>query len=329
MKSPLVSVIVPVYKVYAFLQKAVDSVIGQTCRMLEVLLVDDGSPDSCPEVCDEYLVTDARIITVHKTNGGLSDARNFGLELFSGQYVAFLDSDDYYAETALARLTETAMAQNADMVVCSVAEIDEVGNGIQKSSYVPLGESLYASESALLELTAKRERTMTVVWDKLYRRELWYGVRFPVGKIHEDVFTTYKLMAASVRIATIPDPLYMHRIRGGSIMTTRKAWSYQCAMEALTELLDFFVAGEMCVCARNTDVHCFEQMKSAYWSGYWQDPGVSGAVSCYRRRYGHMEYRERLTQIRMNLFGVSPLLERVADLLYRKALSVRKEKTKT
>lgn len=317
-----VSVIVPIYKVLAYLQEAIHSTINQEYRNVEIILVDDGSPDKCPEICDEYILKDERIITIHKMNGGLSDSRNYGLELAYGDYIAFLDSDDYFAPTMISRLVETAAEKRADIVVCNIDEIDEAGNRTKLSSYYRLNDATYSRDGALIELTGNKERTMTVTWNKLYKKTLWDGIRFPVGKIHEDVFTTYKLLNASNLVATVQDSLYIHRIRPGSIMTTRKANSYQCAIEALMNLLGFFVDKEIKQAIINTDLNCFEAIKSAYWNGYYDTPEIKHLVSEFRKKYGRAANRSALVRFRMNLFWRCPVAERIFYLAYRKVASL-------
>lgn len=212
----LVSVVVPVYKVEKYLEQCVESIRGQTYTNLEIILVDDGSPDNCALLCDEWLEKDSRIQVIHKSNGGLSDARNAGIEVCTGDYLAFIDSDDWIEPDYVEKMLATAKNKDADIVACSfVNEYEE----IDQSELHPKELFVGNTEQALMLLYDNTRIVVAAM--KFYRRRIWEKTRFPVGRLYEDALTTYKAFDLADRIAQIPDGLYHYRIREGSIMTSK------------------------------------------------------------------------------------------------------------
>lgn len=211
--SELISVIIPVYKVEDYLDECVASVASQTYKNLEIILVDDGSPDHCPRMCDAWAEKDSRIRVIHKANGGLSDARNAGLEIASGDYIAFVDSDDYIQLDMLEKLLAAMRKENADIAACGIRNFGAGQSTWGCQNFVGTPEQIYAK---LYNETAYP----VAAWNKLYRRECWKTLRFPVGKICEDAFTTYQLIHNTKCIVMIPEALYCYRIRPESIMTS-------------------------------------------------------------------------------------------------------------
>lgn len=212
-----ISVIVPVYQVESYLKKCVDSILAQTHRNLEIFLVDDGSPDGCGRICEEYARRDGRVTVVHKSNGGLSDARNAGLERTNGDYIGFVDSDDWVENDMLEALLDLCLSRNAGIAVCEkyIVENDRVVAPPYSPGEEPV--TVYSREEAMVELT-KDQRIDSHVWNKLFRRELFDGIRFPVGKVFEDVFVMHRLFGRADRIAFSREPKYYYLIRGGSIV---------------------------------------------------------------------------------------------------------------
>lgn len=215
----LVSVVVPVYKVEQYLKKCVESIINQTYKNLEIILVDDGSPDDCGKICEEFAIKDDRIKVLHKTNGGLSDARNFGLSIAKGEYICFVDSDDFVNEYYVEKMLESALKNNSDICACNFEYFN--GNGktwIRKEK----DEKVYSSSEAIKDIFGLEQNTEVMVWNKLYKRSLFVdnNIKYPVGRIHEDNFTTYKLYDKANNISLINDKLYYYLQRGNSIMST-------------------------------------------------------------------------------------------------------------
>jgi glycosyltransferase involved in cell wall biosynthesis len=216
-----ISIIIPIYKVEAFLRKCIESVINQTYRYLEIILVDDGSPDGCPEICDEYAAKDHRVKVVHKENGGISSARNAGIELASGEYIGFVDGDDWVELDMYETLCKRAISHKADITICGYYVVK---NSKVSCPYVVGEDIVYTREEALKELI-KDDKVRNYPWDKLYRRALFAEVRYPLGMVaYEDMATAYKLFALSERIALINEPKYYYLFReeGLSKQTTFK-----------------------------------------------------------------------------------------------------------
>ena len=208
----LISVIVPIYNVEKYLTKCIESIINQTYKNLEIILVDDGSPDKSPIICDEYAKKDNRIKVIHKKNGGLSDARNYGMSLATGEYISFIDSDDYIDEEMYEKMIFELINNDSDIVSCA---INNVYSDRIESSYIE--ERVYDTELALKNLILGRNLNQTV-WNKLYKKDVINGILFEKGKINEDDFWTYQVFANSKKIITLNKPLYNYIHRESSIM---------------------------------------------------------------------------------------------------------------
>ena len=215
MEQDLISIIVPIYKVETYLDQCVSSIVEQTYQNLEIILVDDGSPDRCPAMCDEWAAKDSRIRVIHKPNGGLSDARNAGLDVCRGEYVAFIDSDDWLELNYVEKMLKAAQTKQADIVTCTfVDEYEATGKTVCKPKEAFAGNT----EQALFMLYNGTKIPVAAAM-KVYRHYIWQELRFPVGRLYEDALTTYKVFDLADTIVQIPDGLYHYRIREGSIMT--------------------------------------------------------------------------------------------------------------
>ena len=211
----LISVIVPIYKVEPYLDHCVGSIVAQTYEKLEIILVDDGSPDNCPAMCDAWAAKDSRIKVIHKENGGLSDARNAGLAVATGEYISFIDSDDYIAPEFVAELHEAMLHTGADIAECATAYVDEDGNILRQRNVAPVAQmdKLEALRRLVLE-----DGIYQTVWNKLYRREVIDGILFEKGKHHEDDFWTYQIFDRMEKLAVAERPMYYYLQRSGSII---------------------------------------------------------------------------------------------------------------
>ena len=210
-----VSVIVPVYKVERYLRRCIDSLLVQTFRDFELILVDDGSPDNCGRICDDYAVKDSRVVSLHRCNGGLSAARNTGLDWAfansDSQYIAFIDSDDWVDARYLETLMHgVSLGAKVSCVCCRrVAEDGEVQKSGQEASECQLMSPKEYWQNIDLYMTA---------WGKLYDKLLWTEIRFPVGKVHEDEYVAHRLLFASREVAVFRAKLYSYFQRNDSIM---------------------------------------------------------------------------------------------------------------
>lgn len=229
----LISIIIPIYKVEPYLRRCVDSVLSQTYTDLEIILVDDGSPDNCGAICDEYAAKDPRIKVIHKQNGGLSDARNAGLDIMTGRYVGFVDSDDWIEPQMYERLMELMTQYDADMAFGGVAD-DVVENGtfrtVKTSDY---GCTPFAEDN--LSAMKRYFHGSWAAWDKLYKTELFREIRYPVGEINEDEAIVLQLLEQCQRVCYTNEVFYhyIRRIDGTSITTAafspkKLAWAKHC-----------------------------------------------------------------------------------------------------
>ena len=215
--NELITIIVPVYKVEDYLERCVDSILCQVYAELEIILVDDGSPDRCGEICEAYAKRDPRVKVIHKKNGGLSDARNAGIEQANGRYITFLDSDDWVHEEYVSHLYDLLKKTDADISVCGYLTL-----GSEQIPDEPAAETVheFTGEEALDRLVAFGDlhAQMIVAWGKLYKTALFDGILFPYGRIHEDEFTTYKLLYRARKVAVTTRKLLYYWQREDSIM---------------------------------------------------------------------------------------------------------------
>lgn len=214
MKNALITVVVPIYKVEAYLDECVQSILKQTYSNLEIILVDDGSPDRCGEMCEIYAEKDARVKVIHQKNKGLSGARNSAIDIATGEYITFVDSDDYLKEDMIEALYNEIIQYGAEMAVTVLESFFEDGT----KSTNPHGEKIfvYTKEKAL-DCFLFNDYLTPCVCGKLYSISLWKSVRCPEGKLFEDQFTTYKLIDQCKKIVFDTTPRYYYRKRVGSI----------------------------------------------------------------------------------------------------------------
>ena len=215
-REPKISVIVPVYRVEPYLEKCVRSILNQTCSNLEILLVDDGSPDRCGQLCDALAETDSRIQVIHKENGGLSSARNAGLDVCTGDYISFVDSDDSLEPDFYEALLSAIQETGADLALCDYQLVYEDGRPPVTES--PFRAGVFSRDEALTLLAGPCCVRYVVAYNKLCPRRLFEGLRFPEGKLHEDEFLAHQLLGRCTTVAAIPRQLYCYLQRSGSIM---------------------------------------------------------------------------------------------------------------
>ena len=210
----LVSVIVPIYKVEEYLRECLDSIIGQTYKNLEIILVDDGSPDRCGEICEEYARNDSRITVYHKENGGLSDARNYGIARAHGEFLTFVDSDDVIKANFVETLLRLIHKYDADVSASSYVTFTKMPDWSKSSQ---AGDYFLLSHDTMREILYQGKIDHSA-WGKIYSRDVWGDTEYPKGIYYEDAATTYKVVFRSRRIALTDEKLYGYRMRQDSIM---------------------------------------------------------------------------------------------------------------
>lgn len=232
---PEISVIVPVYKVEAYLPRCVESLLSQTYKDFEIILIDDGSPDTCPVMCDAYAKKYSNIHALHKENGGLSDARNAGMTIAKGVYVTFVDSDDYVHPAYLEMLMQ-GIRQGADFSVCGFTEVYD-GNGIEDLDTSRISAACVNAKEGLVEILYQGFHDVSA-WGILLPASLARKYPFPKGKLFEDLYTTYKFYLAAETVAFIRVPLYYYYQRKGSIMGRRNEAFIHDLIESSDQLVE-------------------------------------------------------------------------------------------
>lgn len=210
-----ISVIVPAYKVEPYLDKCVSSIVNQTYTNLEIILVDDGSPDNCPAMCDAWAEKDSRIRVIHKTNGGLSDARNAGMTVATGKLMAFVDSDDWIAPDMYEYLYQRLTEDNSDIAACGVQMVWE---DKKLCRMLTRAGSCVLNQEEAMRAIIEESWLKQPVWYKLYKTDLIRDILFPMGKCHEDVFWSYQAVGSAKKVSVSDHVGYYYLQRGGSIM---------------------------------------------------------------------------------------------------------------
>lgn len=233
---PTISVIVPVYKVEPYLDRCVKSILAQTYTDFELILVDDGSPDNCPAMCDAWAEKDSRIVVIHQANGGLSAARNAGIDWAfqhsDSVWLTFIDSDDWVHPQCLAKLLDAAEQNGVAVSVCGYAET----TGEEPAVDTETTATLWTPK----DFFVKQNTNAVIACGKLYRKDRFAEIRYPVGKIHEDEFVTYKILFTASKIAYIEAPLYAYYQNPNSITHSRWSEKRLDVLEALEERVRFF-----------------------------------------------------------------------------------------
>lgn len=242
-EKELISVIIPVYKVEQYLDRCVKSVVDQTYKNLEIILIDDGSPDNCPQMCDKWAKSDFRIKVIHKKNGGLSSARNTGIEIARGKYIAFVDSDDYIQKEMYEKLCEVIDKHKADMAICNFLCVDEEGHLIngKNSNKAIKNETIYGREILTNRIWEKQGWHWVVAWPRLYSCKLFENICFPVGKLHEDEFTAHLFWDKCKKVICVEEAYYNYVQRTDSITNEKYSVKRLDIAEALLERLRFMI----------------------------------------------------------------------------------------
>lgn len=206
---PKLSIIVPVYKVEKYINDCVGSILNQTFTDFELILVDDGSPDNCGKICDEYAKRDSRVVVLHKSNGGLSSARNAGMDVARGEYIAFVDSDDFVASDMFEKMIGQAISTNADMVKCGYTAVDDHHN--KKAVECFSKKQIFNSDGmGLLDLYFGGV-LFTVAWNAVYKRQLADKVKFPEGLINEDNYSAGVYLFWAKKVVCMNETFYFYR----------------------------------------------------------------------------------------------------------------------
>lgn len=238
--NPVISIIVPVYKVEKYLRRCIESILRQTFEEFELILVDDGSPDNCGDICDEYAVKDKRVKVIHKKNGGLSSARNAGIDIAKGEYIGFIDSDDWVDAQMYEYLYTNIKSYNAEISVCGIkVEYDDMKEVEKEKKVFNKVTPVVLNREQAMKNMVEQDLFDTGAFNKLYKTILFEGVRFPDGRIYEDLATTYKLIHKSDKVVFDDSVKYHYVLNPNSIMRSKFNSKQLDVLVASSELTKF------------------------------------------------------------------------------------------
>lgn len=327
----LISVIVPIYKVEQYLAKCIESILAQTYRDIEVILVDDGSPDNCGAICDEYSRKDDRIRVLHKENGGLSAARNAGIDVACGAYIAFIDSDDYIAPKMIETLYGLIKRDSSDMAICNFSYVDESGKRIDKlNAETPIKNEVISRKNLLEKLINDKSWYYVVAVNKLYKKEIFTSIRFPIKKLHEDEFVIHHIIDMCEKISCIATSLYYYVQRTGSIMNKPYSIKRLDIIEAYIDRVSFFLEHGSIYCAEKTSYFILGNLKNARRNldfksreskkRYYQLLGIFKKIY-FKKVFKKISLKSKA---HLSVFCISPLAYEMCLIVYAKVLKLVK-----
>lgn len=324
--KPRISVIVPIYKVECYLRECIDSILNQTYKNYELILVDDGSPDSCGTICDEYAEKDERITVVHQKNLGVSAARNVGLDICSGEYVAFVDGDDILHHQAFEQHMKYLLEYNADIsksfptLFSEKDEIDEI-------EYKESQTRVLTGRDACFELSEPKGWFYTV-WDKIYKTSLFDGIRYPVGVRYEDEAILYKVFYKADSVVEIYDEMYFYRQDDHSFMHQKFSLGRYDKIKVFEERYHFFLERdeeELAMRAKKiADIYTakyaitsrklglYANVKAEYRRTIWQ------ALNVIKRECSEQNYEWWLNEVHPALLHVFIYWRKIKSILHIK-----------
>ena len=300
----MVTVIIPVYNVEMYLPLCINSILKQTYQNLEIILIDDGSTDDSPGICDTYALKDNRIKVIHQQNQGAAVARNTGLENATGEYIVFVDSDDFINEKMIEKLYIALKQTDSDLSICNFKYTSENGKEIDLKETDIKNEVLY-TEEIIDKLFQNNNCVYIVIWNKMYKKDLWKQIRYPVGVIYEDEAVIHHIFSKCKKVATISDELYYYRQVSGSIMHSERNEKNLDKYLALADRLMFF---------KNTvNEENIRKVAYQYWYHYLDD-------------YYYFSKRNRnsarLKQMKKTLLSVYPIMVQCGFFTVKDALSI-------
>lgn len=300
----MVTVIIPVYNVEMYLPLCINSILKQTYQNLEIILIDDGSTDDSPGICDTYALKDNRIKVIHQQNQGAAVARNTGLENATGEYIVFVDSDDFINEKMIEKLYIALKQTDSDLSICNFKYTSENGKEIDLKETDIKNEVLY-TEEIIDKLFQNNNCGYIVIWNKMYKKDLWKQIRYPVGVIYEDEAVIHHIFSKCKKVATISDELYYYRQVSGSIMHSERNEKNLDKYLALADRLMFLKSA---VSKEN-----IRKLAYQYWYHYLDD-------------YYYFSKRNRnsarLKQMKKTLLSVYPIMVQCGFFTVKDALSI-------
>ncbi len=291
--NKLISIIIPVYNVEKYIKKCIDSVIEQTYKNIEIILIDDGSTDSSGYICDEYAKFNSNIKVIHQKNCGLSEARNRGLDIAIGDYIFFLDSDDYIAYNTLEIMLNKLEKTQSDICVCGTQRVDIYN--CKTDMIFSLEKKQMSGKEALEHIYDKNGWLLVISWNKLYKREIWNDLRFDKGKIHEDEFIIHKIYLKCEKVITIPENLYFYRINPYSITESKISVKRLDGVEAIMKRgLDCYT--------KMSSKWIYETIHNIYYIIY--------EISLYEDK--NLDIKSRLIEVKKQCYNFFKLMKKYA-----------------
>ena len=264
-KDILVSVIVPIYNVEKYLKRCVDSIIKQTYKNIEIILVDDGSPDNCNRICDEYTQIDKRVKVIHKKNGGLSSARNAGLDISKGEYICFIDSDDWVSENFVEFLLKNIVKEKSDIITCETLDVKTEQETYEKSADEDLKIKTYYKDYVIENMYSEEIQLKPAVQNKMYKSYIFDSLRFREGMIHEDEEILIKILLKSHKITITNKKLYYYFLSTDSIMRRKFNINRLNILDALEERIDILENTKYKKALMLTILRYYEQLNEMYF----------------------------------------------------------------
>lgn len=237
--NELITIVVPIYNVEKYLKQCLESLISQTYKNIEIILINDGSTDGSKKICEEFTKKDTRIIVINQKNSGLSAARNTGIDNAMGKYITFVDADDYVSNYYIEKLYNAIKKQKSQIAQCDIQKVDSNGKFIKKMGYEQ--ETIKTYKDMIIDMMNDMHWIENVVvWNKIYEIGLFKNIKFPLNKIHEDEFVTYKLYYLAKKISIVNESLYYYRQTNNSIMEKKYKIKNLDGLEAIKERMNFF-----------------------------------------------------------------------------------------
>lgn len=320
----MTSVIVPVYNVEPYLRECIDSVLSQTYRDFELILVDDGSPDNCGAICDEYAAKDDRIRVIHQEQSGVSVARNAGLDAARGEYIAFVDSDDWIFPNYLSYLMRAIEENQADISVVGFQRFADEPPSADSIAYSV--KNIKTGIESCFMLYTDEGVVYTIPCGKIYRAALFTDIRYPIGRIHEDEATTYKLLYKARKVVALDATLYCYRVNPESIMGVKFSLKRYQAIDAFMERIAFFKEHGECELAelaeKSLPVSLAKMYINAVYAGVEKDVpvqykmSVSRALRIIRQNSPDENYTYYLSLVHPNWLRPHAYLRKIKKILH-------------
>ena len=305
-----VSIIVPVYKVEKYLDRCVESIVSQKYKNIEIILIDDGSPDRCPDMCDGWKEKDERIKVIHKQNGGLSEARNAGLQIAEGEYIVFVDSDDYIEPTMISNLVSAIKKNGSKMALSGIRCINESGERVYEKDDSPIRDGNFTARELLPLFYENLGWYYIVAWNKMYHRSLFENKGFPVGKIHEDEFVAAQLIWEAGNIECISNEEYNYiYMRKGAITSSNRGIKFVHWLEALYIRYNFYKSKNAKELMMVTRAVYFRELEKLFLDEEMKGSLSKPILKQVKGQYEQMKEKTMREKIYWILFQISPRIE--------------------